>query len=340
MILRIGLFALLLTPTLASAANCPSPWSRTLRMGSAGVDVKALQIYLNKSPTTRIADFGPGSPGEESTTFGKATARAVVKFQTEQDLTASGLFGPITRERLTNERVCAAATSSGAIQATNTPQVKVTEKTLALESLHSAARESIEKSSDLMTKFGYPVSDFSNLAKKVILAAPAPRAILPGSTVTLRGMGFAEASYVTLGNQKISVSRLDNYSGTIAIPGNTSSGLYDLTLNSNGNRSEVQRIAILEKDKTAPAISKFDPATGNVGTSVTLTGTGFAETNDIDTSAGVITGVSSDGKTIRFTLRGDPILVDVNGTLLKSLPMTIRVVNKYGVSNSIKLTLN
>ncbi|OHA17483.1 MAG: hypothetical protein A3G52_04585 [Candidatus Taylorbacteria bacterium RIFCSPLOWO2_12_FULL_43_20] len=81
---------------------------RDLTNGSVGADVKALQQYLNVSGFS-VASVGPGSPGQETTYFGSATARAVTKFQEfyrDEVLTpfnlrrGTGYFGPSTRKKM------------------------------------------------------------------------------------------------------------------------------------------------------------------------------------------------------------------------------------------------
>lgn len=80
-------------------ANMPSApisahaFKRTLKLGSQGDDVKALQVFLNSNGFL-IASSGVGSPGHESSLYGNLTAAAVAKFQeahAEQILAPLGL---------------------------------------------------------------------------------------------------------------------------------------------------------------------------------------------------------------------------------------------------------
>lgn len=72
------------------------PVSCDLQLNDAGEDVRALQRVLNLKGF-RVTTEGPGAPGQETTTFGPATFSALVKFQSANNLPASGFFGPITR---------------------------------------------------------------------------------------------------------------------------------------------------------------------------------------------------------------------------------------------------
>ncbi len=87
------------TPT-----SLPIIFSRTLKRGSKGNDVLALQQFLN-THGFMLSASGAGTPGNETTFYGPATASAVTKFQNANaaailkpnGLTSgTGIFGPAT----------------------------------------------------------------------------------------------------------------------------------------------------------------------------------------------------------------------------------------------------
>lgn len=79
-------------PLVADASS----FHRNLQLNDSGEDVRALQRYLNGNGFP-VAASGPGSPGNETTTFGPATYAALKKFQAARKLPATGFFGPLTR---------------------------------------------------------------------------------------------------------------------------------------------------------------------------------------------------------------------------------------------------
>lgn len=81
------------TPTM----GVTSLLTRNLHFGLRGTDVKILQQYLNNNGF-KIAQTGPGSPGNETELFGPLTRAAVIRYQKAKGISSSvGYVGPITR---------------------------------------------------------------------------------------------------------------------------------------------------------------------------------------------------------------------------------------------------
>lgn len=95
----------MVAPVIVSADMTPAAcvgvtFTRNLRVGATGSDVKCLQALLNTSASTQVATTGAGSPGYESTYFGPRTLVAVQKYQAAQGWNPAGQVGPLTRAKL------------------------------------------------------------------------------------------------------------------------------------------------------------------------------------------------------------------------------------------------
>ena len=82
------------TTTTGGITGVPAGFSfnQNLSQGATGDAVKYLQIVLNSNADTKVAESGPGSPGNETTYFGPVTKAAVTTFQNKY---ASEVLAPV-----------------------------------------------------------------------------------------------------------------------------------------------------------------------------------------------------------------------------------------------------
>ena len=85
------IFNIFLLPEKARAQSVFCNFSRIIFLGSQGEDVRCLQRYLN-SARFAVAFSGPGSFGNETTSFGRLTESALFRFQVENQLSPTGIF--------------------------------------------------------------------------------------------------------------------------------------------------------------------------------------------------------------------------------------------------------
>lgn len=85
---------------------CTIDWTRSMKLGDSGEDVRVLQKFLNAQTGISVSTYGDGAPGMESEYFGLKTAAALAQFQeqhasdilTPLKMTAgSGFFGGLTQ---------------------------------------------------------------------------------------------------------------------------------------------------------------------------------------------------------------------------------------------------
>jgi peptidoglycan hydrolase-like protein with peptidoglycan-binding domain len=108
-------------------------FSRVLKLGDLGEDVRMLQEILNQDSDTQVVSFGVGSPGNETDYFGSLTLNAVQRFQNKyaQEIlfplglsTGTGFIGNSTLAKL-NSLVSAGSDVVDTSQSINTTSFKI-----------------------------------------------------------------------------------------------------------------------------------------------------------------------------------------------------------------------
>jgi hypothetical protein len=271
----IGLF--LLIPLFTSALTPASPvFARTLKIGDSGRDVFDLQVLLNQDADTRIAYTGPGSPGAESSYFGKLTAAAVIRFQEKHRtqvlypaglVRGTGVVGVLTRAKLN-----ALSTLKGT-ESSSAPPVEVA------------------------------------AAQPPFLTNVSPETVKAGEEVVIFGKNFAATgNEVLLGGRRIDTSSSkDGASIVVAIPSGTAPAAYQIAVRTPRGTSEQLPVLVLaasQAEPAGPSISKISPTHGGNGTVVTITGSGFRATgNTVYAGYAEFTDVPSpDGKMLQVTI--------------------------------------
>jgi len=77
-------------------------FTRNLKQGDTGEDVRELQKYLNSKGFALSPAGQPGSSGNETTVFGNATKNALIRFQQAVNLPTYGYFGSMTINVINN----------------------------------------------------------------------------------------------------------------------------------------------------------------------------------------------------------------------------------------------
>ncbi len=300
-------------------------FSQNLKLGDSNQDVLELQKVLNNNSDTKIADYGAGSPSNETNYFGLLTRNAVIRFQNKYNgeiLTPNGLFygtgfvGQSTINKL-NQLLSQNIKS-------NTP--KTEKATISSLILNTNQIKNLTETDSILPYF------------------PSKYEVFSGDKISISGLGFSlENNTVYFGND-YSVSGLsakDTTSLTFNIPKDLPLGRYDVRVGNGNNISKHSTfLIVVDKNSKRPVIKSVTPTSGGYGTTVTITGDNFTKTgNEIRSSYAVIPNIdSSDGQTL--VLKVSPFPEQLQNTKpQKSYNWNInfRVINDGGLSTSAGL---
>lgn len=351
----------------SNGSNCVS-LTKNLRMGMTGADVKALQLMLNMNPATTIAESGPGSTGNESTYFGKATLAAVIRYQeiyksvllTPAGLSAgTGFVGSLTRAHIAKncEGTPSSVSSTDVKPDAGTPikvttptkiTTPVTTTTPAVGALGPVVASEPKTVTGVFTPM-VVTSPWMNEKQfgELFVLMTNNMVVKPGTPFMIYGTGFTPDTPNTVhigdGYSITNVGVDQNGLINIVFPADAPKGRnYIWVSNSKGTSNKTVFIIVPTPGQTGPALTLSSPSKGKAGMTVTVYGSGFSSVwNDIHFPTKIIPGVkSTDGKSLVFTIPTVDLGAPAESlALAPDISSTFSVVNDYGVSNNQPFTI-
>lgn len=356
-----GVSLLLLFVAGSAIAATPNYLPRDLRLGDEGLDVYNLQVILNSSAGTRVAESGPGSSGQESQVFGPKTEDAVRRFQAanaSEVLSPAGLSSPTgfvgPRTRAALGRVGAA------IGAKSAPAQSSLGATLSSGNAGSFGGSSIFATLGAALGGG-PVS--SSVAPTDVISESIARqnvangapVIFPSETLKvdrqedsfLIGYGFASSTAYEIidveTGRKFADATARTSNAIYFTPIATRSGAYKIYAKSKDGQPSNTVTVYLSSD-SGPKIRRVTPDPLVLGEEMTIQGDNFDATgNSVITPFGRIDNVPSTRGKISIPANfGNPFAgiagADVAGDV--TVPITVRVVSAKGATAPFKIDVS
>lgn len=339
-------------------------FTANLVLGSKGQQVFALQQTLNRDSATRVANSGPGSPGNENDYFGPLTQAAAIRFQEKyaSDIlvpagltSGNGRVGFYTRAKLnalsvsntigvtpptTTTAPPAQATTSGTdytVKGSEKIDIYAGDKMLA----NTKTRISNAVDAAIASRGATPVimpKITSADVPSVSISVPSPHSGIPGTYVSIRGTGVGANSVLYFGSKYIvrtvTKSAGDNF---IFIVPAIAPGLYDIAIRSGGVVSNTTRFVITNPKNPPVRLQRVSPTTIKYGDTLTLTGSGFSKENNVvvTTHQTFMNVPSLDGTTL--TVQFTPPSLEASAQFGSGeIPISVYVVNDYGFSDAVK----
>lgn len=322
---------------------------RTLKLGSAGSDVKELQILLNSNKDTEIAPSGVGSPGNESEYFGLLTKKAVEAFQKKyapEVLFPAGIWEPTgvvgfySRQKLNSLSKLKNETEKSISDIELPPEAKTAiPNPSAIKTSGSASSENPSLLSLFVTK------------SKPLLFNVSKYQAKRGESVTVQGNGFLASGNSIVFDSQNRIDGITSVSGTsvtFVIPASLPNGSYNLSVeNKNGSTyssSFGNFFTVTDSPSVPPKVFSISPQAIPYSRESTLTilGEGFTATgNDVFVDFGTASNIaSSDGKTLNLKLSAFTGFSEAGsqaGVFSKakvSIPVFVVVKNSSGISSA------
>ena len=317
---------------------------RDLELGDTGEDVRNLQVFLNSSVETRIAQSGVGSPGEETDYFGQLTLYAVIAYQ---NYYASEVLSPIGLSSgtgyvgaKTREHINGTARVQTTVQTTTEKEIKISktegfpvedenadedenERTVEeiveeyLEGFHVPAiyiyEDEIKQTVSLPFPPRFVEDDLPEDIQYKILALNS-NVVVQGEVFKVSSTNRSDGSYIKIDSQ----SRLDFvYSGTydmhVTMPDDISIGKHTLAVHyPNGRVSPSVPIYVKEIEATPPQFWGMEIERHPLQEAdIVILGSGFSkESNTVRVTGNILVDgiVSEDGNYLRFKAPAGDIL--------------------------------
>lgn len=328
--IRSSVAALAVFLAIAAPAAAAQYFPRDLRLGDKGPDVVNLQMALNVLYETRVADAGPGSPGQETDQFGAKTEAAVIRYQALRGIVpADGVVSGETRRALAGTLAWYAEREGGRdpapVPATTTAATSSASSSSLLDRVKDAGQNAAARRISAVS--GAPIV-FTHLL------APAE----PRKKVTVFGYNYRageEYQIVVASTSKVfaKATATSTIAFTFKVP-RVKAGTYDLYIEGSNGRSETFSFEVGKRSR--PVIRSVTPELIEVGDEVVIEGTGFGRGEiTVSTTYGDITGLKAKGGKIKFTsdLGADLPKVQRPDGAVASVPIVLRVKNAKGTSD-------